>query len=409
MSYSTLFLRYIGSQAKQNFMNFYIPQLTRAWIIALGIRKQPKPYRRSRAGHNLFYNIHQRITFRQDNNKATPRKQNFSIMREIPRSLEKHRMVNISHVNSCSIINKVSQFQLEICDRNTDICAITETWIKQDDIDAVIKEVPPQGYKILSRSRSGGRTGGGVALVYRDHYSVRELDRIEVITMEHQGYQLRFDHTTLNLYVIYRLPSSSVLQFCTEFSNILESDVLQPADKVLYLGDFNIHVDDSYNSDTITFMDTLDSYNLENRITFPTHVKQHHLDLVIEDQTDSIIMQVERGFLLSDHFFIHTTISILKPKPKEKTVQFRKMMSTDQKKFCEDLKISLRRTEFVEDLQDLVAAYNSALLCTLDTHAPLKRKRATKVKKQPWFDDRIKKEIILRCKKEKAYNKEPNE
>ena len=156
MSYSTLFLRSIGSQAKQNFMNFYIPQLTRAWIIALGIRKQPKPYRRSRAGHNLFYNIQQRITFRQDNNKATPRKQNFSLMREIPRSLEKHRMVNISHVNACSIINKVSQFQLEICDRNTYICAITETWIKQDDIDAVIKEVPPQGYKILSRSRSGG-------------------------------------------------------------------------------------------------------------------------------------------------------------------------------------------------------------------------------------------------------------
>ena len=242
-----------------------------------------------------------------------------------------------------------------------------------------------------------------------DHYSVRELDRIEVITMEYQGYQLRFDHTTLNLYVIYHLPSSSVLQFCTEFSNILESDLLQPADKVLYLGDFNIHVDDSYNNDTITFMDILDSYNLENRITFPTHVKQQHLDLVIEDQTDSIIMQVERGFLLSDHFFIHTTISILKPKPKEMTVQFRKMKSIDQKEFCEDLKISLRRTEFVEDVQDLVAAYNLALLSTLDTHALLKRKRATKVKKQPWFYDRIKKEIILRHKKEKAYNKEPNE
>ena len=90
-------------------------------------------------------------------------------------------------------------------------------------------------------------------------------------------------------------------------------------------------------------------------------------------------------------------------------VQFRKMKSIDQKKFCEDLRISLQRTESVEDLQDLVAAYNSVLLSTLDTHAPLKRKRAMKVKKQPWFNDRIKKEIMLRHKKEKAYNKEPNE
>ena len=124
-------------------------------------------------------------------------------------------------------------------------------------------------------------------------------------------------------------------------------------------------------------MDTLESYNLKYRITFPTHVKQHQLDLVIEDQTDSIITQVERGFLLSDHF-IHSTISILKLKPQEVTVQFRKMKSIDQKKFNEGLKVTLQRTESVEDLQDLVTAYNSVLLSTLDTHAPLKIKRVKK-------------------------------
>ena len=74
-------------------------------------------------------------------------KLNLSFIREILKSLQKERMVNISHVNAHSIINKVSQFQLEICDRNTDICAITETWINQDDIDAMMKEVPPQRYK----------------------------------------------------------------------------------------------------------------------------------------------------------------------------------------------------------------------------------------------------------------------
>ena len=92
--------------------------------------------------------------------------------------------------NAHSISNKVSQFQLEICNRNTDICAITETWIKQDDIDAMKKEVPLQGYKILSRPRSGGKTRGGLALVYRDHYSVKELNHIDAVTMEYQGYQL---------------------------------------------------------------------------------------------------------------------------------------------------------------------------------------------------------------------------
>ena len=131
-------------------------------------------------------------------------------------------MVNISHVNACSITKKVSQFQLEICSRNTDICAITEMWIKQDDFDTMTKEVLPQGYKILSKPRSGGKTRGGLALVYRDHYSVKEFDHTDVVAMEYQGYHLRFDHITLNLYVIFHLPINSVLQFCNEFASILE-------------------------------------------------------------------------------------------------------------------------------------------------------------------------------------------
>ena len=271
MSYPASFLRTIGSQAKHNFSNFYILQLTRAWIIALGIWKQPEPYRRSRAGQNLFHSFHQRITLRQENTTCMSRNQTFHSS-EIPKSLQKQRMVNNSHINADSFTNKVSQFQLEICDRNIDICAITETWIKQDDIDAMTKKVLPQGYKILSRPRSGGKTRGGLVLVYGDHYSVKELDHIDVVTMEYQEYHLRFVHITLNLYIIYCLPSSSVLQFCNKFTSILESDESQSVDKSLYLSDFNMHVEDSLNNDTITFIDTLESYNLRNRVTF-SHVK----------------------------------------------------------------------------------------------------------------------------------------
>ena len=106
-----------------------------------------------------------------------------------------------------------------------------------------------------------------------DHYSVKELYRIDAITIEYQGYHLRFDHITLNLYAIYCLPSSSVLPFCSEFTSILESDVSQVVDKALYLGDFNMHAEDSLNNDTITYINTLESYNLRNSITFPIHVK----------------------------------------------------------------------------------------------------------------------------------------
>ena len=51
-------------------------------------------------------------------------------------------------------------------------------------------------------------------------------------------------------------------------------------------------------------------------------------------------------------------------------------------KFDEDLKVALQRTESVEDLQDLVTSYNSALSSTLDTNAPLKTKMVKKGHKQ---------------------------
>ena len=63
--------------------------------------------------------------------------------------MDKHRLLKLSHVNAHSITNKIDQFQVEVCDNKVDICAIMETWIKKDDIEAITKEVPPLGYKIF--------------------------------------------------------------------------------------------------------------------------------------------------------------------------------------------------------------------------------------------------------------------
>ena len=48
--------------------------------------------------------------------------------------------LTISHVNVRSIWNKILHFQQVVLEENIDICAITETWIKQDD-ESAIKDV----------------------------------------------------------------------------------------------------------------------------------------------------------------------------------------------------------------------------------------------------------------------------
>ena len=135
----------------------------------------------------------------------------------------KTKLVILSVINARSITPKIHQFQQELLEHHTDICGNTETWLKQDDIEATTREIAPSGYKILSLPRSTGQQGGGIALVYCDHYNVKQLGKptnTDTNTMEYQGYHMRFDNVSINLYIIYQLLSSSVIQFCYELSLI---------------------------------------------------------------------------------------------------------------------------------------------------------------------------------------------
>ena len=279
--------------------------------------------------------------------------------------MDKHRLINLSHVNACSIANKIDQFQVEVCDNKMDICSITETWIKKDDIEAITKEVPPLGYKIFSKPRTTGKNGGGLALVYKDYLTVHELiaENHTFNTIEIQGYHVRLDHISINLYVTYRIPSTSIISFCDELLQVLEEDIVKPANKTLLVGDFNIHVDDSSDSDTITFMDLLDSYNMLNKVTFPTHVKHHSLDLVIEDRDNTVATNVKEGLFLSDHCFVHSTLDIITPKPKECVLTFRKLKSIDHSTLKSDIEESLSKIGLRNsiDVQHLVGSYNTVL------------------------------------------------
>ena len=60
ITYTSTFLRDIQNVSRGNYTSFNLSTVSRSWAIALGIRKQPmvKPYRRSRAGQNLFRKIH---------------------------------------------------------------------------------------------------------------------------------------------------------------------------------------------------------------------------------------------------------------------------------------------------------------------------------------------------------------
>ena len=80
--------------------------------------------------------------------------------------------------------------------------------------------------------------------------------------------------------------------------------------KLVLLGDFNIHMDVVDDTDTITFNDFLDSFNLENLVHFSTHKCRHTLDLLITDKNWDHAIVPSQGHMTADQNAVHARVQI---------------------------------------------------------------------------------------------------
>ena len=302
--------------------------------------------------------------------------------------------MSLAHINARSIVNKIQPFQQYTVDKNIDICAITETWIKKDDIDMVTREIPPPGYNILSQPHMDGRSGGGLGIIHKDYITINSSKATKNHnTMEYMRYSLRIKQTSIDICVIYRFLGTSVIDFCNELASEIEENINLTSDRCVYIGDFNIHVDED-NPETTTFNDFMESFNLKNLVSFPTHIHQHTLDLILDDRDNPIVQGVTKGHLLSDHNFIHMILAVSRPNPDKVCKKFRKLRQINHQELRDDIIHEL--VPSTTQLAELVQNYDSTLKQLLDKHAPVKSKIVKRNHEQPWFNEHIKSEIILR-------------
>ena len=131
----------------------------------------------------------------------------------------------------------------------------------------------PPGFKTISISRKD-RTGGDIAVVYKDTLTVIPRATHNYSSMECGSFSIDLPRPTINMSVIYRLPNSSVPVFVTDFLDLIETSI-NKNDKLLIVGDSNIPMNNPDSPDTNIFQDVLDSLGLHNHITFP------HTDCII--------------------------------------------------------------------------------------------------------------------------------
>ena len=419
--YSSATLKKIGSSAKlsPNYSFFHTTTPIRAWIIALGIRAGPCPFRRSRAGTHSYYHIAS-ITYRW-HGYSTHRSSTTPV-----HSANHDNLLPIKTINNCSklqspvfsaprknlhsalincrsMVNKTQDIQLELVRNNLDLCILTETWIREDDITTPGR-LCPNGYKALSVSRHG-RTSGGFAIVYKNNLNINITKGQPLETMESTCFSINTGFKAVSLIVIYRPPDSNALEFCNELANLLESKI-NSSNELILLGDFNIAVDKPSEAVPSIFLDMLNSFNLINRVDKPTHRLSNTLDLIIHDADSNVIPSIKIGRLFSDHnivlFDIYTPCTVTKSAVR----LYRKLKNINPAVFMEDVeKLCLKKPSGLS-LEDKTNHYFTMLRSTLDHHAPIKSRKCSNRPKIPWFTDRIAEAIRLRRSLERTWHRD---
>lgn len=205
----------------------------------------------------------------------------------------------------------------------------------------------------------------------------------------------------LLIVTVYRPPQYNA-GFISDFEDFLSNTVTN-YDCILISGDFNIHVDNMANSLAIQFTELLSSFEFTQHMSVPTHSHGHTLDLVISKGLDvSINGTLDVGF--SDHLCIYFSVSwpttrhvsgvkkVLRRRIREDTPE-NFILTFNAARSCDLSQISVPSVSPMGSVCDsivspccdtLVKSFNSAVMQTINSIAPLHVKTISGKRRSPW-------------------------
>lgn len=177
-------------------------------------------------------------------------------------------------INACSIANK----SLLLCDlftsKSMDFMLLTETWQRNMEY-YYLNELCPMDCNFISTPRLTGR-GGGLAVVFKRHFICQSVSADTYSSFELQMIKVGRSNSFYCI-LVYRPPGPAA-SFLIDFSDFLSSII--KLDRVIIVGDFNIHVDNDTCTNASEFVNITESINFTQHVVGPTHNKGHTLDLV---------------------------------------------------------------------------------------------------------------------------------
>ena len=174
----------------------------------------------------------------------------------------------------------------------------------------------------------------------------------------------------LNLCAIHRLPNSNMGMFIQAFTTMVEESIMGKHE-LITASDFNIHMENKLNVDTILFDDIPEAFNLINNVNSATHIANYTLDLVINQQDSRIVQSIERGELLSDHHFINFKVLMETKKQLFKVIKHRSLKNIEAVELSQDLANNIKQMMHnkTTDVTTLVQQYNDGIAEIMVKHA----------------------------------------
>jgi len=213
---------------------------------------------------------------------------------------------------------------------------------------------------------------------------------------------------------VYRSGSKHITTaFFDEFTTLLEALATFRC-PVLLLGDLNIHLERDGDTHTIMFNDLLESFDMCQQVTEPTHQDGGLLDVIVTRCSDRVteIVLTEGG--ISDHRLISFRLPVTVLSSEYVQPEGRKWNDFSIDAFRDDLSASVlcccdidwMQQQTIDELFDI---YNNELTKLLDKHAPrYNRKRKRRVL-SPWFDSecRMQKRNVRRLERRYRKSRQP--
>ena len=134
----------------------------------------------------------------------------------------------------------------------------------------------------------------------------------------------------------------------------------------LIIGDFNLYLETT-GSNSKTFHSLIDSFDLIQRVNFPTHIHGYTLDLVLTKSNSDNISNVHTTNAFSNHFSVSLMLKFLTPRSQNNaTVSFHKYHKIDKEKMKADLLASELINNPSKEPDTLYKQYHTTLSTLID-------------------------------------------